>query len=769
MPRLVSKATWVAALALLLLVGGVSAAASPTLTQVTSFTVLTGPSCVNWLPDGKLFYLDVEQAAPSSSDVVATGYLANSDGSNAQSFSSPLTNCPLYSPATGELVGVAYGPTDQDERIVAVKPDGSGERTIGPVQLGHLDLNVTAVSDTGFLSYSSELSTKTFVVDMATGATVFTLSNGHATLSPDGARLAYGGPNPDQTTQPDRGLRVVDIATGVTHYLNVAQGGLAVWTPDSQKLAIATPGGAVVYDADYIAPCLNVRKCSPLVNESGTPPTSITVGGPSGGVLAWSPDGSRLAFAAIDDGSVWSADASGANVTELAPGGTPWLYAVPSWKADGSALVTTGSDQTAGGVYNVYRIDGLGAAVAPPAAPVNVVAAAGDGTAVVSWTPGDAAAVSSYTVSDAGGVVATVTGQTSASVSGLTNGSAYTFTVVANGAGGPSSAGTSNTVTPASGALPPLSASGNAPAGGTVSAPGGSSAASPLGVAVTTPGGGPVTIATAPATGSPPAGGYQFLGQEIDITAPPASAASPLRLVFTIDAAALGAVLPSQVQLFRDGSAIADCADQSGQANPDPCILSRVTTLDGGVTVTILSSHASHWNFGFRDIAKPTVTYSSHPASYTVDQQVSFTCTASDPAPSSGLASSTCHDVSGPAYSFGLGGHSYSATATDKVGNQGLGATSFTVTVTPASLCNLTVLFVKDSAKYLALTAKQKTAADALADVACQAVSKITSKTPGNSKTGFVTAYKAAVDVLQKSGWLSSAQQTTLKSLAAGI
>jgi uncharacterized repeat protein (TIGR03803 family) len=93
------------------------------------------------------------------------------------------------------------------------------------------------------------------------------------------------------------------------------------------------------------------------------------------------------------------------------------------------------------------------------------------------------------------------------------------------------------------------------------------------------------------------------------------------------------------------------------------------------------------------DTTPPTVTYSGNSGTYTVDQTVSITCTATDPPPGSGLASSTCANINAAAYAFGLGNHTFSATATDNAGNQGGGSTSFTVQVTFASLINLVDLF----------------------------------------------------------------------------
>ncbi|HEX2916083.1 MAG TPA: hypothetical protein VH186_35300 [Chloroflexia bacterium] len=91
------------------------------------------------------------------------------------------------------------------------------------------------------------------------------------------------------------------------------------------------------------------------------------------------------------------------------------------------------------------------------------------------------------------------------------------------------------------------------------------------------------------------------------------------------------------------------------------------------------------------DLTKPTVTYTGNAGIYTIDQTINITCTPADNL--SGVASSTCANINGPAYSFALGNHSYSATATDNAGNTGSGSTSFTVGVTFDSLCSLSANF----------------------------------------------------------------------------
>ena len=101
------------------------------------------------------------------------------------------------------------------------------------------------------------------------------------------------------------------------------------------------------------------------------------------------------------------------------------------------------------------------------------------------------------------------------------------------------------------------------------------------------------------------------------------------------------------------------------------------------------------WRVAVADVTPPTIGYSSHAATYTVDQHVSITCTAADA--ESGLASNTCAPIDGDAYVFGLGQHTFSATATDNAGNSASASTSFTVSVTFASLTNLTRGFVTNN------------------------------------------------------------------------
>jgi GH35 family endo-1,4-beta-xylanase len=152
------------------------------------------------------------------------------------------------------------------------------------------------------------------------------------------------------------------------------------------------------------------------------------------------------------------------------------------------------------------------------------------------------------------------------------------------------------------------------------------------------------------------------------------------------------------------------------------------------------------------DSTPPLVTYTGNTGSYTVDQTVAIQCVPSDP-DGMGIASTTCADVNGPAYSFGLGSHVYSASATEVSGNVGTGSTTFTVTVTFASLQNLVGMFSSDPEVTAGLNDKL-TAAGASAH-----------KTPRDNQ---LSAFVHQVDA-QTGKALTAAQAQILNQLAVAL
>ena len=96
-----------------------------------------------------------------------------------------------------------------------------------------------------------------------------------------------------------------------------------------------------------------------------------------------------------------------------------------------------------------------------------------------------------------------------------------------------------------------------------------------------------------------------------------------------------------------------------------------------------------------RDATNPLIGYTGNAGSYTVDQTVAITCSASDAL--SGIATNSCANVNGAAYTFAVGANPFSASATDRAGNSAGATTSFTVAVTSGSLCELTKRFVSQN------------------------------------------------------------------------
>ncbi len=139
----------------------------------------------------------------------------------------------------------------------------------------------------------------------------------------------------------------------------------------------------------------------------------------------------------------------------------------------------------------------------------------------------------------------------------------------------------------------------------------GPDATDPVATTITTPVGGHVTIASNPSTDSP-ASGFGLVGVAIDITAPAATAANPLVLVFRIDSTAISpGDTAATVSLFRNGVLVGACTGAPGTAAPDPCVSSRATLGDGDVELVVRSSAASTWSVGVRAPSLGAITIAS--------------------------------------------------------------------------------------------------------------------------------------------------------------
>ena len=128
--------------------------------------------------------------------------------------------------------------------------------------------------------------------------------------------------------------------------------------------------------------------------------------------------------------------------------------------------------------------------------------------------------------------------------------------------------------------------------GGQFSDGGSPSAPDPASAEVTTTQTGSVIVTQVATQGTAPAG-LTYLPFQYAIEAPDGD---PLTLRFTLDSTAVPAGHDeNSIVVLRDGVAMGDCTGAG--LGPDPCVSLRERLADGDVRLTVLSSHASTWNF----------------------------------------------------------------------------------------------------------------------------------------------------------------------------
>lgn len=139
----------------------------------------------------------------------------------------------------------------------------------------------------------------------------------------------------------------------------------------------------------------------------------------------------------------------------------------------------------------------------------------------------------------------------------------------------------------------PESASGAVSAGGTLSTDtegDGATVGDPIETAVVSPVAGSVSIDERQSSGASPPG-LTVLGWQVQISAPAASSAAPLRLTFELDASLVAGLDPLTIQVSRNGLVVDPCAG-------DPCVARRALQPDGDLELVVLTSAASLWTFG---------------------------------------------------------------------------------------------------------------------------------------------------------------------------
>jgi parallel beta-helix repeat protein len=185
----------------------------------------------------------------------------------------------------------------------------------------------------------------------------------------------------------------------------------------------------------------------------------------------------------------------------------------------------------------------------------------------------------------------------------------------------------------------------------------------PVETSVTTPDGGIVSIEETSNIENPTSG-FQFLVQQVTITAPDATVENPLIIVFRINASKVPLEEnESSIKIYKDGVEVLDNISTK-IASPDPCVSNRTCLLNDDIEITVLTSNASTWLVtstvipAFIDIDHPDslnlksngewlTAYIELPEGYDVSDINVSTINLSDSIPVDPTASATIGDCDG--------------------------------------------------------------------------------------------------------------------------
>jgi hypothetical protein len=347
----------------------------------------------------------VSWSAPSSNGgSPITGYTVVS---NVGGFSKTVDGSTLSTSITGLTNGTAYRFQVFATNLVGDGPKSSLSTAVTPRTVPDPPTGVSAVPKNA----SATVSWTAPAFNGGSAITGYTV-----TASPGGASVSVGS--------SARSATVTGLTNGTSYTFTVRASNIAGLGAPSAPSSAVTPRNVPSAPTNVVATAgigsASVTWVAPTSN-GGSPITSYTVISNTGG------------FSKTVDASMLST-----TITGLTPG-VSYKFQVYATNVAGNGTRSTLSNAVV--------------PTGPPGAPGGVAAAAGNGSATITWTAAapNGSAVASYVVTAfPGGQTTTVSGSSLAGVViGLTNGTNYTFKVVATNAIGPGPASSaSNVVVP---------------------------------------------------------------------------------------------------------------------------------------------------------------------------------------------------------------------------------------------------------------------------------------------------------------------------------
>ncbi len=383
---------------------GVGSSSNPS-NSVTPATVPDAPIIQNAVEgNGQATVSFVAPASNGGSPITLYTITSNPGGITATGPAGPIT-------VTGLTNGTAYTFTATATNAIGTSQGSTPSNSVTPSLLTPpgVPTSVTAVNGSGQATVS-------FAAPVSNGGSPIFLYT--VTSSPDGI-IAAGTSSPITITGLTNGTAYTFTVTA----MNVIGTGPASGPSNSVTPALlAVPGAPTIGNATAGDSQATVN-FTPPASDGGSPITSYTVTSTPDGITA-AGTASPITVTGLTNGTAYTFTVTAVNAIGTGPASGPSNIVTPA----------------------VPAVPTLGT-------PTSVVALAGDGQAIVGFTPPASDSgnpISSYTVTSTPDGI-TATGSSSPiTVSGLTNGTAYTFTVAAvfvNGKGPESSP--SNSVTPA--------------------------------------------------------------------------------------------------------------------------------------------------------------------------------------------------------------------------------------------------------------------------------------------------------------------------------